>query len=297
MVQILQIAAGVLVWALSGMIVVMMLTRSEGTSLLLLLLLLAAVFDVRVDVANGRSGRTELGGISMVVMGGITVVTASSVLLLVLILNLGHARGRERSLSVLIIAEKQRCVAWRWCLKEVGMDLISSKHTLVGVQHDGTGGCLRRDGGWVGPEVGRKVDRTRRAGRRSGRVVAALGVVLNGSIAKDLMLHVVIFFVFLAAALASGDGAISIITSTGIRRRVVRADRIGPGDGQKGRGLERFRRLIFRRRGDISKECLSKRRVLDGPFHRCNAVGLPEDLVARKRPIVFATTHFAAAGG
>lgn len=295
MVQILQIAvAGVLVWALSGMIVVTMLTRSEGTSLLLLLLL-AAVFDVRVDVANGRSGRTELGGISMAVMGGITVVTASSVLLLVLILNLGHARGRERSLSVLIIAEKQRCVAWRWCLKEVGMDLISSKHTLVGVQHDRTGGCLRRDGGWVGPEVGRKVDRTRCAGRRSGRVVAALGVVLNGSIAKDLMLHVVIFFVSLAAALASDDGAISI-TSTGIRR-VVRADRIGPGDGQKGRGLERSRRLIFRRRGDISKGCLSKRRVLDGPFHRCNAVGLPEDLVARKRPIVFATTHFAAAGG
>ena len=98
MVQILQIATAAAV-SITIMVVVVH-TGTEGTSLLLLLLLLlllqpVIVFNMRVDVANDRSGGGKLGGISLVVvMGGITFATASSPLLLLIpILNLGDARG------------------------------------------------------------------------------------------------------------------------------------------------------------------------------------------------------------
>ena len=89
MVQILQIAAAVVV-ALVLSTIVMVQTSTEGTSLLLLLL--GVVLNMRVDVANGRGRWGNLGGVSLVVamMSGITVAAASSSLL---ILNLGDARG------------------------------------------------------------------------------------------------------------------------------------------------------------------------------------------------------------
>ena len=97
MVQILQIAAAAAAAVAAVLIITRMFiavqTRTKGTSLLLLQP--AIVFNIRVDVANGRSGGGKLGGISLVVvMGGITFATASSPLLLLIpILNLGDARG------------------------------------------------------------------------------------------------------------------------------------------------------------------------------------------------------------
>ena len=53
MVQILQIAAAPA--AVLIILIVVVQTRTERTSLLLLLLLIHVVFDVGVDIANGRS--------------------------------------------------------------------------------------------------------------------------------------------------------------------------------------------------------------------------------------------------
>ena len=179
-------------------------------------------------------------------------------------------------------------------MEEVGLDLVSSQQTLISIEHDGTGGCIRRDGRWVGPEEGRKVDRgARRHGRGSGRVVTAKSIVLlDRHVLMGLVVHVIIVF---AAAVPSGNGAISIVV---IRNRIVRADGIGPGDGQEGRRFKRLGMLMFRGRCAAFNDCWSIRRILDRSFHRCNAVGLSEDLlVAGKRHIVaFAAAHFAAAG-
>ena len=166
-------------------------------------------------------------------------------------------------MSVLIIAEKQGSVVILICrrgsMAEIGLDLIGGKHALVGVQHDGTGGYIWRDGGWaVGMEKGRKVDCARvcssgccHAGGGSGRVVAAKHVVvsLDGNVLMSLVVHIIIIISTFAAAVSSNRGAIHVSIITGIRRRrIVRADGVGPGDGEKGRGFKRFVLEMFRRR-------------------------------------------------
>ena len=156
---------------------------------------------------------------------------------------------------------------------------------------------MRRNWCWIGPEEGRKVDG---GGERRCAIVAAkyiaflmcIDLMLDDVVVVCAIVHLVVVFTALGAAARGAH-----IGGT-VRIRVVRAYRVGPGDGEKGRSILReLRLLIMRERSRWMM--MSIIFFIDGPFHRRKAICLPKDLVTEHilPPIVVAAAHFVAAGG
>ena len=157
---------------------------------------------------------------------------------------------------------------------------------------------MRRNWCWIGPEEGRKVDG---GGERRCAIVAAKYIVflmcvdltLDDVVVVCAIVHLVVVFTALGAAARGAH-----IGGT-VRIRVVRAYRVGPGDGEKGRSVLRELRLLVMKMRGRSRRMMSCMFFIDGPFHRRKAICLPKDLVTEHilPPIVVAAAHFVAAGG